>query len=160
MAAPIEVVLPRWTPAEVPSLEQAQRTRGSFDLWSERFGKPVARLWRTTRTETWFGMILAGATLLGFLGGGIAAYILDMLGHPSALTVFTGSILPLALILVASLVVIVVARYGRRGKNAIAKALLAALIDRDPTLTRDRVEGLIVRPYLYDLWVQRHAAGE
>lgn len=160
MAAPIEVTLPEWTPAETPALEQAQRTRGSFDLWSERFGKPVARLWRTTRTETWFGMILAIVTVLGFLVGGVAAYILDMLGHPSALTVFTGSILPLALIFVASLVVIVVARFGRRGKNAIAKAVLVALIDRDPTLTRDRVEGLIVRPYLYDLWVQRHAAVE
>jgi hypothetical protein len=136
-------------------LMYAQRTRGRYDLWVERFGKPVARMFRATRTEAWVGMILADGAIVALCGGGVAAFILYRLGHPSALTVFTGSILPLVLIFAASMVVILVARYGRRGRYAIADAVMAELIGRDPALTRRKVEALIARPYLYDLWVKK-----
>jgi hypothetical protein len=133
----------------------AQRSPGGYDVRAERFGTPVARMFRASRTEAWLGMILADAAILALAGGGVAAFILYQLGHPSALTVFTGGVLPLLLLFAVSMVLILLARYGRHGRYAIANAVLRELIERDPALTRRKVEALIARPYMYDLWVKK-----
>jgi hypothetical protein len=58
------------------------------------------------------------------------------------------------------LAILLGARYGPRGRYAIADRLRAALVGRDPSLTRQMTVALIARPYLYDLWIVKYGSNQ
>jgi hypothetical protein len=138
----------------------ARKTRGGYRDRLERFGPTVARRFRASLVAGWIGTILVDGSVLAAAAGVIAAYILMKLGHPNAFADLGRAIVALIVALVVGVVFLLVARYGPRGRYATADDLRAALVGRDPSLTRQMAVALIARPYLFDLWTAKYGSNQ
>jgi hypothetical protein len=136
----------------------ASKTRGGYRDRVERFGPSVAGRFRANLVLAWIGTILADGSLVAAAAGLITAVILAKLGHPSALADLGRAVIPLIAVFVAGWVFILFARYWSRGRYAVADGLRAALVGRDPSLTRQMAIALVARPYLYDLWTVKYGS--
>ncbi|HEX4399776.1 MAG TPA: hypothetical protein VHZ98_00440 [Galbitalea sp.] len=138
----------------------ARKARGGYRDRVERFGPTVAGRFRVSLVAAWIGTILVDGSALAAAAGVITAFMLLKLGHPNAFADLGPAIIALTAGLAVGLAILLGARYGPRGRYAIADRLRAALVGRDPSLTRQMTVALIARPYLYDLWIVKYGSNQ
>ncbi len=144
--------------AEGARLMFARSRRGTTALWKPRFGDSLSRAFLATRIQAWIGMVLVvGAVALDAVAL-VAAVILYRERHPGPNAGLPALQIVLLVAFVVGWVLVLVARYGPRGRFAILDAVVPVLAARDPKVTRTMVGAMFARPYMYDLWVIRHPA--
>jgi len=135
-------------------LMHAEHDRGTHAMRVERFGEPIANAFRASATVRLVGMVLVYGSLIGAGVAGVVTLILLRSGHPSAGGDYGILVVALIVILVTGWIVLAAAR---RQRLAITSLLYESVGRKDLHLTRSEASALVARPYLYDLWLGKHA---